>query len=68
MDAPRLKYEMQKRGINAYQMSQKMGIGLSTFYSKCSGKAEFTLSEIVSIGNVLGSDTIAPIFFDGIRL
>ena len=65
MDKFLLEYEMKKKGIGVAELCKKIGISVSAFYRKCNGKTEFKLSEIKQIGEILGLDSLCPIFFAG---
>ena len=65
MDKARLEYEMKKQGITTAKLCEKLGMAPSTFYRKCTGKSEFTLSEIKKIGETLKLESLTPIFFAG---
>ncbi len=63
MDKARLEYEMKKQGMTTAKLCEILGMAQSTFYRKCVGKSEFTLSEIQKIGEVLKLESLTPIFF-----
>ena len=63
MDKARLKYEMDRRGVSAKEICAALGISRSAWARKCSGKSEFTLSEIQAIVDYLKLKTPMGIFF-----
>ena len=63
MNKALLEYEMKRRGINATQMAEYLGIDRSTFSKKCNGQSEFKQSEIQNIISYLGIEDPTPIFF-----
>lgn len=63
VDSARLEYEMKLRGIEIYEMCEKIGMSRSSFYRKRNGKSEFTQGEIQAILTVLKLDSPMGIFF-----
>lgn len=63
MDRYLLEYEMKTRKITNEKMCDLLGMSRSAFYRKCSGKSEFTQSEIQKIVDILGLDSPVGIFF-----
>ena len=63
MDKNLLVYEMKKQGVSPAQLCAKLDISRSTFYRKCNGESEFTLSEIKQIVSVLNIASPMAIFF-----
>lgn len=64
MDYLKLEYEIKHRGMTIAQVCEKTGIPRSTFYKKCRGISEFTLSEIKTICECVGLKSPMGIFFD----
>jgi len=58
------EYEMKIRKITKDDMCSALKISRSAFYRKCNGISEFTQSEMQTIGELLGNDTVIRIFFD----
>ena len=52
-----LRVEMARANISFPVLANIIGIGLSTIYSKKSGSLDWTLSEMLSIQNVLQEKT-----------
>ena len=65
MNKALLKYEMERRGISASTMAEKLGISRSAFWRKCRGVSEFKLSEIERIIEVLELKDPSAVFFAG---
>ena len=63
MDKFKLKYEMDRKGISQDQLCEDLKISRSSFYRKCNGKSEFTLTEIQQITDYLQLDSPMGIFF-----
>lgn len=63
MNKALLEYEMKRKGITAYKLSEVIGIDRSTFSKKCNGQSEFKQSEIQKIIDFLGIDNPTDIFF-----
>lgn len=63
MNKALLEYEMKRKGITAYKLSEVLGIDRSTFSKKCNGQSEFKQSEIQKIIDFLGCDNPMDIFF-----
>lgn len=63
MDRYRLEYEMKRRHISRDELCQAIGMSRTSFYRKCTGKSDFTLTEINKITHFLG---VSPdgIFFN----
>ena len=64
MDKALLEYEMNKRNVTIAEMCNVLGISRSAFYRKCTGKSEFTQSEIQTIVDYLKLDSPVGIFFN----
>ena len=64
MDKALLEYEMNKRKVTIAEMCEVLGISRSAFYRKCTGKSEFTQSEIQTIVDYLKLDSPVGIFFN----
>lgn len=64
MDKALLEYEMNKRNVTIAEMCEVLGISRSAFYRKCTGKSEFTQSEIQTIVDYLKLDSPVGIFFN----
>lgn len=64
MNKVRLEYEMKKRGVTIGDMCTRLHCSRSAFYRKCTGRSEFTQSEIQEIIDFLGLETPIGIFFD----
>ncbi len=63
MDVALLEYEMKRRGLTRADLCRELGISRTALYRKLTGSSEFTLSEIKSIGELLGLESLIPIFF-----
>ncbi len=63
MDKALLEYEMNKRNVTISEMCNVLGISRSAFYRKCTGKSEFTQSEIQTIVDYLKLESPVGIFF-----
>lgn len=63
MNKALLEYEMKRKGVTAYKLSEVLGIDRSTFSKKCNGQSEFKQSEIQKIIEFLGIENPTPIFF-----
>ena len=63
MNADKLREAMQEKGISVKRMCQEIGISRKAFWSKCEGKSEFKLCEIIKIVDLLGTDRGIEIFF-----
>ena len=64
MDKALLEYEMNKRNVTIAEMCNVLGISRSAFYRKCTGKSEFTQSEIQTIVDYLKLESPVGIFFN----
>lgn len=64
MDKALLEYEMNKKNITIAEMCDILGISRSAFYRKCTGKSEFTQSEIQTIVDTLNLESPMGIFFN----
>jgi hypothetical protein len=58
-----LEYKMKERGVSIADMCVILGISRSAFYRKCTGKSEFTQSEISKTVKYLNLDSPVEIFF-----
>lgn len=63
MDKDLLRYEMSKKGVSIEKMCKTLDISRASFYRKCTGKSEFTQSEIQCIINLLNLESPMAIFF-----
>jgi transcriptional regulator with XRE-family HTH domain len=63
MNKAKLRDEMKQRGISIADMCRTLGISRSAFYRKCTGKSEFTQSEIAKTVKYLNLDSPVEIFF-----
>ena len=63
MDKDLLLYMIKKKGLTVAQFCKTLGISMSAFYRKCNGKTEFRLNEIKMISEILGLESVEPIFF-----
>lgn len=63
MDRFRLEYEMKIRGITVEKMCEDIGMSRSTFYRKCRGISEFTITETQAIVDYIGLESPMGIFF-----
>lgn len=63
MNTALLEYKMKVNGKNISDMCKMLDISRSTFYRKCTGKSEFTQSEIQKIVEYLKLDSPVEIFF-----
>ena len=52
-----LKAEMGRAGLSYSAMAEMIGIGLTTFYYKRTGKQDWTLQEMTSIQKILQEKT-----------
>lgn len=64
MDKALLEYEMNKKNVSIAEMCDILGISRSAFYRKCTGKSEFTQSEIQTIVDTLKLESPVGIFFN----
>lgn len=64
MDKALLEYKMKKKKMSIADMCDKLGISRSAFYRKCTGRSEFTQSEIQVIVDCLGLESPMDIFFN----
>lgn len=64
MDKALLEYEMNKKNVTIAEMCNILGISRSAFYRKCTGKSEFTQSEIQTIVDTLNLESPMGIFFN----
>lgn len=64
MDKALLEYEMNKKNVSIAEMCDILGISRSAFYRKCTGKSEFTQSEIQTIVDTLNLESPMGIFFN----
>lgn len=53
MNKKMLKAKMVEKDLSATEMAKALGIQVSTFYNKMSGKSEFTFSEVRKMACVL---------------
>ena len=58
-----LEYKMKENGKSISDMCKMLEISRSAFYRKCTGKSEFTQSEIQKIVVYLNLDSPVDIFF-----
>lgn len=63
MNKELLRYEYRRRGLTAADVADRIGMHRYTFYKKCNGQREFTVSEIKSILSLLCIEDPVPIFF-----
>lgn len=63
MNKALLEYEMKRKNMSIGNMCESLGMSRSAFYRKCTGKSEFTQSEIQGIVDLLNLDTPVNIFF-----
>lgn len=63
MNKALLEYKMRVNGKSIADMCEMLGISRSAFYRKCTGKSEFTQSEIQKIVVFLHLDSPVEIFF-----
>lgn len=63
MDALKLEYERKKKGLSTEDFCKEIGISRSAYYRKCTGKSEFTQSEIQKICTILSLESPMSIFF-----
>lgn len=63
MNKALLEYKMKENGKSISDMCEMLGISRSAFYRKCTGKSEFTHSEIKKIVDYLHLDSPVEIFF-----
>ena len=63
MDKALLEYKMKESGKSIANMCEMLKISRSAFYRKCTGKSEFTHSEIQKIVAYLNLDSPMEIFF-----
>ena len=52
-DFEKLKQLIRDRGVTITYIAEKAGISRETFYNRCNGIGEFTVSEITGIANAL---------------
>lgn len=58
-----LYYEMHEKGITVAELCEYLGISRSSFYRKCNGKAEFSLTEVRKIVEYVKPRNASAIFF-----
>lgn len=60
-----LRQILETRNLKRTQLAAAMGVSMPTFYSRISGKSEFTAPEILALSNLLGlsKDERDAIFF-----
>ena len=58
-----LEYKMKENGRSISDMCEMLKMSRSAFYRKCTGKSEFTQSEIQKIVVYLNLDSPVEIFF-----
>ena len=58
-----LEYRMHEKGKNISDMCGMLNISRSAFYRKCTGKSEFTVTEIKKIVSYLNLESPMEIFF-----
>ena len=63
MNKALLEYKMREKGKSIVDMCDMLNISRSAFYRKCTGKSEFTMSEIKKIVDFLELDSPMDIFF-----
>ena len=63
MNTALLEYEMKKNGYDVNRFCIELGISVSAFYRKKSGKSEFTQGEISKIIKMLNLTSPVEIFF-----
>lgn len=63
MNKALLEYKMKEKGKSISDMHKMLGISRSAFYRKCTGKSEFTHSEIQKVVDYLELDSPMDIFF-----
>ena len=63
MNGERLREVMREKGITVVHMCREIGISRKAFWSKCTGRSEFTQSEIVKIVEIVGKREGMNIFF-----
>lgn len=63
MNKALLEYKMKEKGKSISDMCIMLGISRSAFYRKCTGKSEFTQSEIQKMVDFLNLDSPMGIFF-----
>lgn len=63
MNKALLEYKMKENGKSISDMCEMLEISRSAFYRKCTGKSEFTQSEIQKIVVYLNLDSPVEIFF-----
>ena len=63
MNKALLEYKMKENGKSISDMCEMLEISRSAFYRKCTGKSEFTQSEIKKIVDYLNLDSPVEIFF-----
>ena len=63
MNKALLEYEMKRNGYTVAKLCSEVGISISAFYKKCSGKSEFKQGEISKIVSILKLNSPVAIFF-----
>ena len=63
MNEERLREVMREKGITVVKMCREIGISRKAFWSKCTGRTEFTQSEIAKIVELVGKREGMNIFF-----
>lgn len=64
MNAKKLIALIEESGISKTHLAVRLGISRKTFWSKCTGKTEFSFSEIEKLVKELHIDDVNGIFFD----
>ncbi len=63
MNKQALFARMEQQGLTITDMYRALNISRSSFYRKCNGQSEFTLSEITRIMDILALRSPNEIFF-----
>ena len=63
LNTSRLRGKMAEKGISQAEMAKKLGMNAATFSRKMTGKADFYLTEALSIVRILGGGSVDDYFF-----
>lgn len=64
MKFKKLKGLMTEKGFTQCKLAESLGITVQSLNAKLNGRSQFTLSEVVSIMNILEIEDVRPYFFE----